>query len=246
MFIYGTLQELGKIDVSALKNLIGDVDEKHWAWDQRPMFSPFVWASAPSLWFVVSPFTEDYIFHTMNRYESFSEFPELVDTMKNIHENIEKKFDCKIVTSSIIRLKPNANVGEHTDGYENKFRFSHRLIIPVAVNEECYWVSYIDNERKLITLEENTIYDSNPFIPHGTINKGKTIRYHLVMDIVCKEDKKAFDAVVFHNYVENLKEFYKNQGWPRMTGRYPQGKWQDLLVAEQAKYEDYIAKGREW
>lgn len=180
MYFNGVVRILGKIDISGIKSTIKLVPESAWRDDWRKDCNPNFYDSH-SLWMKSMPYTKDKIFHTFDssctcRHRGFQE-----EYLK-FQETLETMFDSIVVRSCIIRLSPGNSVKRHIDGMHDIFRYCYRIIIPIITNERAI-LKYDDHE---FVLDEGTVYDTNPFIPHSTFNGGDEDRYQAVIDLFPK------------------------------------------------------------
>jgi hypothetical protein len=193
MFFDGVVRIMGRIDVSEMKSLITEVPEDAWLSDWRRNANPNFYDSH-SLWMVSMPFTSDGIFHAFNstitcQHENFQK------SYMKFQRELETMLDGTVVRSCIIRLTPGNSVKRHIDGRHPVFRWCYRIIIPILTNEQ----STLFYDDKDFVLEEGIVYDTNPFLPHGTRNLGTTNRYQVVLDVLprdtpdCKIVLKKYD-----------------------------------------------------
>lgn len=193
MFFDGVVRIMGRIDVSEMKSLVEEVPESAWLADWRRDANPNFYDSH-SLWMVSMPFTNDGVFHAFDstitcQHEGFQK------AYKKFQNELETMLDGTVARSCIIRLTPGNSVKRHIDGRHPVFRWCYRIIIPVLTNEQ----SCLYYDDKEFVLEEGIVYDTNPYLPHGTHNRGTTNRYQAVIDVLprdtpdCKIVLKKYD-----------------------------------------------------
>lgn len=78
----------------------------------------------------------------------------------------------------IVQLRPSAQIVAHIDQHEI-YPNEQRYHVPLKTNEGC-WV-FSDGVWQ--QLEVGRLYKMDPTKPHGAVNWGTTVRWHLLMDV---------------------------------------------------------------
>jgi Aspartyl/Asparaginyl beta-hydroxylase len=108
----------------------------------------------------------------------------LSDVFMDISSNIRDRIfpDWKIIRAEVAGLGSDKKVLPHKD-----IRWFHehskRIHVPIVTNDECF---NIFEDREYHFVEAN-IYEINNRIVHYARNSGKSLRIHLIMDVISPE-----------------------------------------------------------
>ena len=94
-------------------------------------------------------------------------------------KEVIKQFKSKLLSVRLLRLMPGAEIKPHTDhklGYEDN---NFRIHIPITTNND---ILFVLGNKELRMLPGECWY-TNVNFTHSVINKGKTDRVHLVIDL---------------------------------------------------------------
>lgn len=104
--------------------------------------------------------------------EAQKEFSYIVD-------ELEKKYNGKVIRAEVIKMMPMVNIRKHVDGGEF-LKYARRCHIPINTNDNVYFTVF----NNCINMKEGTIYEINNSLPHAVENNSDQERDHLILDIM--------------------------------------------------------------
>lgn len=198
MYFEGNIRPLCKINITDIQKSVKLIPEFAWEFDWRKKVNKNFYDSY-TIWMRSLPYSADSIFHVFDtQHLCYNE--DFKKDWKDFQSCMESMLDGIIVRSAIVRLLPGRTVKRHLDGKFPIFRFSRRLIVPIISGQKSFF-NYDDVDH---VLEEGMIYDSNPFVPHGTSNFEEYSRYQAVIDFFPKEIPESIISLQFHSWDRDL------------------------------------------
>lgn len=198
MYFEGNIRPLIEIDISAIRNSVQQIPEFAWEFDWRKKVNKNFYESH-TIWMRSLPYSVDNIFHVFDT-QHLCYNDQFKKDWANFQSNMESMLDGTVVRSAIVRLMPEKIVKRHLDGKFPIFRFCRRLIIPIISGQK----SFFNYDEVDYVLKEGKIYDTNPFVPHGTSNYENYPRYQAVIDLFPKDIPESVVTLKFHSWDRDL------------------------------------------
>lgn len=97
----------------------------------------------------------------------------------NIVDDLEKRYNGKVIRAEVIKMMPNVNIRKHVDGGEF-LKYARRCHVPINTNKHVYF-TVLNNS---INMKEGVAYEINNSLPHSVKNGSSQERDHLILDIM--------------------------------------------------------------
>jgi hypothetical protein len=168
---------LGKINDEQLKKSIDALERIDW---MESKYDRFKW-DIPLL--AGRQFMFPYLLGPNKRqYEGDEKY--LVDTFMSLSSFIRDIIfpGCEIIRGEIAGLGADKEVLPHKD-HRWFHKHSKRIHVPLVTNEGCFNIF----EGREHHLDEGNIYEINNLVSHSAKNVGKSLRFHLIIDIISPE-----------------------------------------------------------
>lgn len=111
----------------------------------------------------------------INKMPSKEAHKQLLD----IFNDIEKRYDGKVVRVEIIKMLKNSKIRKHNDSGE-MLNVTRRCHIPIITNDNVFF-TVLENT---INMKEGICYEINNGMPHSVENKSNLDRVHIIIDIM--------------------------------------------------------------
>ncbi len=173
-----SIRELGKVDITELKQLISKLGDQLWEIETNGRENGFA----------VFHHTQHVIFR----------FPHTSITRLDVHDNpswaIWKPFLLPIMEASVkpygykngqfkavmlAKLKAGHGIDKHRDGLP-EYYYLHKIHIPIQTNSKVHF--HIEPQDYF--LKEGFAYEVNNLLPHYVANKSKQDRIHLIFEYI--------------------------------------------------------------
>lgn len=172
-----TISELGKVDISTLKNLVARTSEQVWNLENEHKENNFECFHHTR--HIIFRFIEGMRDH--HRFYSNPIWSVWQENLLPILNQVVVSYDFRqpvFPKVMLARLAAGAVIDRHVDGAGSNL-YTHKIHVPLETNEQSRM--FIRDEA--FHLKEGYAYEVNNLAPHGVENLGATDRIHLIFEV---------------------------------------------------------------
>lgn len=195
--------EYGKISTDKIIPLINSNEDSQELWGDnfREKYYPSQ-RNTQNLAFTWTPILDQPVFNIYT--DSLLLKTPIGQAYKALTDQVLELVPGTVIKGAIVRMPPKSVIYYHIDGSHELWKQCRRLHLPIITEPEVefhYKFSLIQEgpiHHVYGHLTKDILVEINNLIPHGVIHKGKSLRYHLIYDILPANYSGQF-TVVEHN-----------------------------------------------